>query len=113
VETLALAAAFLLSILSPMAAMARGLGPMKTMPALLERDREGLALGQEAVARMHGLAPPVARQASTILSISRYDCAAGGGPMATASSAHLHVQAVPVGVGIDSHRRDAELGARF
>ena len=33
VETLAAAAAFLDSILSPIAAMAPGLGPMKTMPA--------------------------------------------------------------------------------
>ena len=33
VETLALAAAFFDSILSPMAAIASGLGPMKTMPA--------------------------------------------------------------------------------
>ncbi len=33
VETLALAAAFFDSILSPMAAMALGLGPMKTIPA--------------------------------------------------------------------------------
>ena len=33
VETFAFAAAFLDSILSPMAAMALGFGPMKTMPA--------------------------------------------------------------------------------
>ncbi len=33
VETLAAAAAFLDSILSPMAAMAFGFGPMNTMPA--------------------------------------------------------------------------------
>ncbi len=33
VETLAAAAAFFDSILSPMAAMALGFGPMKTMPA--------------------------------------------------------------------------------
>ena len=34
VETLAAAAAFLDSILSPMAAIALAFGPMKTMPAL-------------------------------------------------------------------------------
>ncbi len=33
VDTRALAAAFLLSILSPMAPIAAGFGPMKTMPA--------------------------------------------------------------------------------
>ena len=33
VETFALAASFLDSILSPMASMARGFGPTKTMPA--------------------------------------------------------------------------------
>ena len=38
-----------------MAAMALGLGPMKTIPAFCERDRERLALGQEAVARVHRL----------------------------------------------------------
>ena len=43
---------------------------MKTMPASAERLREGLALGQEAVAGMHRLGAG-RLQASTILSMTR------------------------------------------
>ena len=53
---------------------------------LLERDRERLALGQEAVARMHGLGARGAAGLDDLVD-QQVDCAAGGGPMATASSA--------------------------
>ena len=55
VETLALRRGLLDSILSPIAAIAPGFGPMKTMPAAASALRKRLALGQEAVAGMHGL----------------------------------------------------------
>ena len=43
---------------------------MKTMPAFVKRLRKRLALGEEAVARMHGLGARLL-QASTILSMTR------------------------------------------
>ena len=47
-----------------------GVGADENDACLRERARKRLALGQEAVAGMHGLAP-VLLQASTILSITR------------------------------------------
>jgi hypothetical protein len=69
VETPASAAIFLEVILSPIASMAWG-GPMKAMPAFSSASAKAWrVLRQEAVARMHRLAP-VALQASMILSIT-------------------------------------------
>ena len=87
VETLAAAAAFFDSILSPIAAMAPGLGPMKTMPASASAFGKGLALGEEAVARMHGLrAGRAGRPRRSCRSRGRIGPPAAG-PIWTASSA--------------------------
>ena len=69
-----------------MAAMARGFGPMKTMPAARERLGEGRALGQEAVAGMHRLG---ARLPAGLDDLLDHEIGFGGraGPIATASSA--------------------------
>ena len=48
-------ASFFDSILSPIAAIAFGGGPMKAIFAFGQRLGEALALGEEAVARMHRL----------------------------------------------------------
>ena len=95
-----------ISILSPIAAMALGFGPMKTMPAFCQRAREGLALGQKAVARMHrlgagrlaGLDDLVDQQ----IALRRRRRADRHGLVG-----HLDVQRVAVGVGIDRDRLDA------
>ena len=59
------------AILSPIAAMARASGPMKTMPACLERRGEGGILREEAVAGMHRLGAASLGQASMMRSMRR------------------------------------------
>jgi hypothetical protein len=78
--------AFLDSILSPIAAMAPGLGPMKTMPAAASARGKRLALGQEAVAGMHRLAPGLAAGLDDLVD-QQIALGGGGGPISTASSA--------------------------
>ena len=106
VETFAAAAAFLDSILSPMAAMALGFGPMNTMPAACKRLGKGLALGQKAVAGMHGLR--AARLAGGHDLVDQ-QIAFGGLRRADGDGGigHLHVQGVLVGLRIDGDRLDA------
>ena len=47
----------LATILSPMAAIAEGLGPMKTRPASTQSAAKDFALGQESVAGMDRVCP--------------------------------------------------------
>ena len=100
VETLAAAAAFLDSILSPIAAIAPGLGPMKTMPASASARGEGFALGQEAVAGMHRLGAGLAAGLDDLLD---HQIALGRRRRADQHGlvGHLDMQRVAVGVGID------------
>jgi hypothetical protein len=74
----------------------------------LERDGEGLALGQEAVARVHGLRAGLTAGIDDLVDqqirLRGRRRADGDGLLG-----HLHVQAVPVGVGVDGDGLDAEL----
>ena len=70
VETPALAANFFDSILSPMASMALGLGPMKTIPSLASR-RATPAFSDRKPKPGWTASAPVWRTASTILSATR------------------------------------------
>ena len=113
VDTLALAAAFLLSILSPMAAIAWALGPMKTMPAFCQRQRETPraptgSRSPDARPRRRSV-----RQASTILSMTQVGLGRRRRADQHGLVGHLHVQAVAVGLGVDRHRLDAELARRL
>ena len=85
--------------------MALGFGPMKTMPALAERDRERLALGQEAVARMHRLGAGLPAGGDDLVD---QQIALRRGRRADMHGLvrHLDVQRVAVGVGIDRDRLD-------
>ena len=79
---------------------------------LLQRDRERLALGQEAVAGMHGLR---AGRAAGLDDLVDQQIRLRGRRRADGDGlvGHLHVQAVPVGVGVDRDRLDAELARRL
>ena len=96
-----------ISILSPIAAMALGLGPMKTMPAFSSATGKRLALGQEAVARMHRLGAGLPAGLDDLVDHADRTAAAGGGPMCDGLVGHLDMQRVAVGVGIDRDRLDA------
>ncbi len=79
---------------------------------LLQSHRERLALGQEAVAGMDGLR---ARGEASLddlvdqqIRLGRWRRADGDGLVR-----HLHMQAVPVGVGVDRNRLDAHLAGRL
>ena len=100
-----LAAAFLDSILSPIAAMAPALGPMKTMPAFRQRARKSLALGQESIAGMHGLGAGLAAGLDDLVD---HQIAFGGRrrPDQNGLIGHFDVQRVAVGLGIDRDRLD-------
>ena len=78
------------------------------MPCLLERDRERLALGQEAVARMHGLGAGLLAGLDDLVD---QQVGLGGGRRADVDGlvGHLDVQGVAIGVGIDGDRLDAHL----
>ncbi len=62
---------FLASLLEPMARIAAGGGPMKTMPALAQASANPGILGQEAVARMDGLRRRCCLAVAMILSATR------------------------------------------
>jgi hypothetical protein len=72
--------------LSPIAAIAPGFGPMKTMPASASARGERLALGQEAVAGMHRLGAGLAAGLDDLVD-AQIALGRGGGPISTASSA--------------------------
>src|SRR6478672_688182 len=104
VETSAFAAAFLDSILSPIAAIASGLGPMKTTPAFCSA-RKRLALRQETVAGMDGLG---AGALAGIHDPVDQQVAFGGRrrPDRDRLIGHLDVERVAVGLGIHGYRLD-------
>ena len=103
-----LAANFFDSILSPIAAMALGFGPMNTMPALASASRKRRALGEKAVAGMHGLG---AGRAAGLDDLVDHQIALSRGrrPDQHRLVRHLDMQRVAVGLGIDGDRRDAHL----
>ena len=108
--TLAALANFFDSILSPIASIALGFGPMKTMPCCFERRAEGGALGQEAVAGMHGLG---AGRLAGLDDLFGDEIALRSRRRADMHRlvGHLDMHGVAVGVGIDGDRRDAHLAA--
>ena len=71
-----------------------------------QRLREGLALGQEAVAGMDGLGTGGFAGLDDLLDD---EVGLGGRRRADMDGlvGHLHMQGVPVGIGIDGHRLDA------
>ena len=91
-----------------MAAMALGLGPMKTIPAFCQRDGERFALRQEAVARVHGLGAGLLAGVDDLVD---QQIGLGGGRRADVHGlvGHFHVQRVPIGIGIDGDGLDAHL----
>ena len=100
-----MAAAFLDSILSPIAAIAPALGPMKTIPASLERARKGFAFGQEPVAGMHRFGAGLAAGLDDLL---HHEVAVGRRrrPDQDGIVGHFDVERVTVGLGIDRDRLD-------
>ena len=97
---MAFAAAFLLSILSPMAAIAPGIGADEDDAGLRERPWEGLALGQEAVARMHRLGAALLAGVDDLVDD---EIALGSGRRSDRNGlvGHFDVKRIPIGVGID------------
>ncbi len=84
---------------------------MKTMPAGFQRLREGLALGQEAVARMHRLGAGLFASGDDLVD-EQVAFGRGGRADVHRLVGHLDMQRVAVGVGIDRDRRDAHLAGR-
>ncbi len=82
-----------------------GIGADEDDARLGQRDREGLALGQEAVAGMHrlGAARPAGRD-----DLVDHEIALGGRrrPDVNGAVGHLHMEGILVGVGIDRNRLD-------
>ncbi len=92
--------------------MAFGFGPMKTMPFFCSAIGERFALGQEAVARMHGLgAGRLAGFDDLVheqIGLRRRRRADVDGLVG-----HVDVQGIAIGVRIDRHRLDAHLARRL
>ena len=78
---------------------------MKTMPACCQRARKRLALGQEAVAGMHGLGAGLAAGLDDLVD---QQIAFGGGrrPDQDGIVGHFDMERVAVGLGIDGDRLD-------
>ena len=112
VLTLAALANFLDSILSPIASIAFGFGPMKTMPSCFQRRAEGGALGQESVAGMDGFG---AGRLAGRDDLFGDEIALRGRRRADMHRlvGHLDMHGVAVGVGIDGDRRDPHLPRRL
>jgi hypothetical protein len=71
-----------------------------------ERLRKGLALGEEAVARMHGLGAGLPAGFDDLLD-HEVGLGGSGRPDMDGLVGHLHVEGIPVGIGIDGHGLDA------
>ena len=112
VLTLAALANFFDSILSPIASIALGFGPMKTMPCLLQRRAEGGALGEEAVAGMHGFG---AGRLAGLDDLLGDEIALRGRRRADMHRlvGHLDMHRVAVGIGIDRDGGDPHLPRRL
>src|ERR1700730_1819633 len=106
VETFAFAAAFLDSILSPIAAIAPGLGPTKTIPAFSS------AREQESVAGIHRLRAGLAAGRDDLL---HREIAFGGGRRADQNRfiGHFDVECVAIGLGIDRDRLYSHAAGRL
>ena len=78
---------------------------MKMMPSSSQAAREVRVLGQEAVARMHGLGAGLAWQAAMILSIDQIGLARRRRADVDRFVGQLDVQRIAVGFGIDGDRR--------
>ena len=106
VDTLALAAAFLDSILSPMAAIALAFGPMKTMPAFASAQERPHARTESRSLD----APPRRRSLAGRDDFLDSEIAFGRRRRADRHGLvrHLHVKRVAVGLGIDRDRLDAQ-----
>ena len=104
-ETLAALANFFDSILSPIASMALRIGADEDDAGLGERLREGRALGEEAVARMHRLGARLLAGRDDLvdreIGLRRRGRADGDRLVG-----HLDVQRVLVGLGIDGDGLD-------
>ncbi len=89
-----------------MAAIALGLGPMKTMPAFSSAIGKRLALGKEAVARMHGLGAGLLAGVDDLV-----DHQVGLGRRRRSDVhrfvRHVDVQRIAIGIGIDGDGLDA------
>ena len=91
--------------------MALRIGPDEDDAGLLQRDGERLALGQEAVARMHGLGAGRLAGLDDLVD-EQIGLRGRRRPDVDGLVGHLDVQGVAVGVGIDRHRLDAHLARR-
>ncbi len=106
VLTFASCASFFDAILSPIASIERGFGPMKTMPVLLEQVAERRVLGQEAVAGMHGLGAGVLARLEDAV---HHEITLGRRrrPDQHRLVREEHVLRVPVGLRVNRDGRDA------
>jgi hypothetical protein len=87
-----------------------GRGADESEPRLAHGAREGRALGEEAVAGVHGVGTCVLRDAEQLVDD---EIALGGGGRTDVKGlvGEPHVQRGAVGVGVDGDRLDAELAA--
>ena len=106
VETLARAAAFFDSILSPMAAMALGLGPIKTIPASASALANAARSDREAVARMHRLGTARLAGSNDVVD-DQIALRRRRRPDRYGVVGHFDVERVAVGLGIDRHGFDS------
>ena len=96
--------------MSPIASMACGLGPMKTMPASAQARAKLGALGEEAEARMHGLGAGLLAGGDDLLG---HQVGLRGRRRADQHGlvGHLDGEAAGVGLRIDHDRGDPEPAA--
>ncbi len=106
VETPASLASFLDSILSPMAAIARTLGPIKRYPGLRQCGGESLAFGQKAITGMDGLRPGIAGRFHDLGDLE-IGLRGRGRPHINRLVRHFDMQGVAVRVRIDRHGGNA------
>ena len=99
------------AILSPIARMAAGGGPMKVSPASSAGLGEARVLGEEAVARMHRVGSRGAGGGDELVDD---EIALAGRRRADRHRLvrEQHVEGLAVGLGEDGDGRDAELAAR-
>ena len=100
------------TVFVPISSIASGGGPTQTSPASSHGAREARVLGEEAVARMHGLGPG----AQTAAAMSLLRVRGSSPPRSRPERVGLvRVRGVPrgaIGVGVDGDRADPELAQR-
>ena len=94
------------SILSPIASMALGLGPMKTMLRRGERMSERRALGKKPVARMDRLGAGRLAGVNDLVD-HQIGLSRGGRPYGDRLIGHFDMERVLIGFRIDGDRLDA------